>query len=141
MAIPTCWHPGTEAAAGIGNDVAVSDTDQATTELDVAAAEEAIAGGAELIDVRTAYEFEGGHIPGARNVELNDVPAAAESLPRDGTIVFSCRSGNRSSMAVAALREAGFEAFNIAGGLQAWVDADKPVDPPDGTVRAPLPPS
>ena len=44
-------------------------------------------------------------------------------------------------MAVAALREAGFEAFNIAGGLQAWVEAGKPVEPPDGGVRAPLPPS
>lgn len=126
----------------------MSDTEQpgggqaaATTELDVAAAEEAIAGGAELIDVRTAYEFEGGHIPEARNVELNDVPGATESLPREGKVVFVCRSGNRSSMAVAALREAGFEAYNIAGGLTAWIEAGKPVEPDGGEVRAPLPPS
>lgn len=125
----------------IANDVAVSDIEQATTELDVEAAEAAIAAGAELIDVRTEHEFEGGHIPQARSVELNEVPAAAESLDRERPVVFVCRGGNRSAMAVAALREAGFEAFNIAGGLQAWVDAGKPVDPSDGGVRSPLPPS
>ncbi len=44
-------------------------------------------------------------------------------------------------MAVAAFREAGFDAHNIAGGIQAWVDDDRPLEPEDGKIVDPLPPA
>jgi rhodanese-related sulfurtransferase len=56
-------------------------------------------------------------------------------------VVFYCRTGNRSSMAVDAFREAGYEAYNLAGGIEAWNAEGGQLEPDDGAVVAPLPPS
>jgi rhodanese-related sulfurtransferase len=102
-------------------------------------ATELIAGGAELVDVRRPVEFEGGHIAGARNIEMNDLARAAEELPRDRPLVLYCRSGNRSEMAAEALHQAGFDVHHIAGGLEAWAEAGNELEPADGAVVAPPP--
>ena len=112
-----------------------------STDIDPARAEELVSEGAELIDVRRAYEFEAGHIAGARNLEMNDLTASAETLPRDRPVVFYCRSGNRSSMAASAFREGGFDAYHVEGGITAWAEAGKPLEPASGEVVAPQPPS
>ena len=70
---------------------------------------------------------------------MNDLAAEADSIPRDRPVVFYCRGGNRSGMAAAAFREAGYDAHNMAGGLEGWVEAGLPIEPEDGEVRAPLP--
>lgn len=106
-----------------------------------ARAAELIEAGAALVDVRRPVEFEGGRIAGARNVELNELAAAAESLPRERPTLLYCRGGNRSQMAAEALREAGFDAHHLAGGLQAWVAAGRELEPTGGEVVAPPPPS
>lgn len=124
-----------------GKCVGVSEEIAASTELAPGRAAELIAAGAELIDVRRPYEFEGGHLRGARNIEMNELTAAADELGRERAVLFYCRSGNRSSMAVAAFSEAGFDAHNIAGGIQAWVAEDRPLEPSDGTIIDPLPPA
>jgi rhodanese-related sulfurtransferase len=93
----------------------------------------------EVIDVRRDYEFEAGHIPGARHVDLNELAAKADSLPKDRTVVFYCRSGNRSGMAAEAFGQAGFDAHNLAGGIMAWVDLENALEPEDGTVAGPRP--
>jgi rhodanese-related sulfurtransferase len=90
--------------------------------------------GAQLIDVREAYEHEQGHIPGSRNIEVTELTAAAESLDRDKPVVFYCRSGDRSSMPAEAYRASGWDAYSIEGGLAAWVEAGQPIEPEDGTV-------
>ena len=41
---------------------------------------------------------------------------------------------NRSAMAAHAFRRAGYEAYSMAGGVQAWFDEDRPLEPPGGTV-------
>jgi rhodanese-related sulfurtransferase len=97
--------------------------------------------GVAVIDVRRAYEFEAGHIPGARNIEMNDLTARAEEISREQPVLFYCRAGGRSSMAVDAFREAGYDAHNLAGGIEAWAAEGRPLDPADGRVRTPLPPS
>ncbi len=119
----------------------MSDAGQAETDLSVERFEELRAGGAELVDVRRDDEFEAGRLAGARHIELGELPAQADSLERDRALLFYCRTGNRSSMAVAAFREAGFEAFHLAGGIEAWVEAGRPLEPEDGEVRSPGPPS
>ena len=111
------------------------------TELDPTRVQQLVAEGAELIDVRRDYEWEGGRIAGARHIEVNDLAAQADSIPRDRPVVFYCRGGNRSGMAAAAFREAGYDAHNMAGGLEGWVEAGLPIEPEDGEVRAPLPAS
>lgn len=112
---------------------------ETTTELNPAEAESKIGDGAQLIDVRQRYEWDAGRIDGAVHVPLEELPAKAAELDRDREVVVQCRSGSRSAFAVAALREAGFDAFNLAGGLQAWVADGKPIEPEDGTVADPLP--
>lgn len=96
---------------------------------------------ATLVDVRRAYEFEGGRLPSATNIEMNELTTAADSLPRDRPLLFYCRRGNRSAMAADAFRQAGYDAHHLAGGIEAWVEAGRPLDPDGGEVRAPLPAS
>ncbi len=110
-------------------------------ELSPAQADALIEAGAELIDVRRPYEFEGGRIAGARNLEMNELSAHAEDLPRERPVIFYCRSGNRSSMAAEAFRQAGYDAHHLAGGLEAWRADGRPLEPEGGEVRPPLPAS
>jgi rhodanese-related sulfurtransferase len=42
-------------------------------------------------------------------------------------------------MAADAFREAGYDAYHVSGGIQAWADAGLPVE--GGEIRAPLPAS
>ena len=121
----------------------MSDDSQATVN-DLSAtrvAELRDSGRVELIDVRRNDEFEAGRLPGARQVEVNDVTAQAEAIPKDRMVVFYCRSGNRSGMVAQAFAEAGWDAHNLAGGIAAWVDAGLPLEPADGEVSEGQPPS
>jgi rhodanese-related sulfurtransferase len=109
------------------------------TEVDPARAAELIEAGAEAIDVRRADEWEAGRIAGARQIEINLLQGEAESIARDRPVVFYCRSGSRSALAAAAFRLAGWDAHNLAGGLEGWVADGLPLDPPDGEVVQPGP--
>jgi len=115
--------------------------DETATETDITPqrASELAESGALVIDVRRAYEFEAGHIAGARRLEMNELTSSAESIPRDEAVVFYCRTGNRSGMAAAAFRQAGFDAYHVDGGLQEWVDQGLELEPPDGEVAEPRP--
>jgi rhodanese-related sulfurtransferase len=96
---------------------------------------EALAGDdVELIDVREPYEWEAGRIPGARHIELERLAARADELPTDRTIVFQCRLGVRSAMAMQAFRASGWDAYHLGGGIQRWVAEGFPLDPEDGHV-------
>jgi len=93
------------------------------------------AGEVQLIDVREPYEWEAGRIPGdVRHIELERLSSQAASIDKDKLVVSQCRLGARSLMAAQAFRRAGYDAYSLAGGLQAWHDAGLPLDPPDGTV-------
>jgi phage shock protein E len=119
----------------------MNDEQAVTGEVSPAEAVELIEAGAELIDVRRPYEFEGGRIAGARNIEMNELAQRAEELPRDRPVLLYCRGGNRSGMAAEALRQAGFDAHHITGGLEAWEADGRPLEPEGGEVRPPLPAS
>jgi len=88
----------------------------------------------ELIDVREAYEWEAGRIDGARHIELERLASQAESIDRERPVVFQCRLGARSAMATQAFRASGYNAMNLEGGIQAWVEAGLPLVPEGGTV-------
>ncbi|MBJ7323855.1 MAG: rhodanese-like domain-containing protein, partial [Rhodococcus sp.] len=51
-------------------------------------------------------------------------------------LVVVCRSGARSSKAVAALTDAGRAAHNLSGGMKAWHEDGRPVVRDDGTPGA-----
>jgi rhodanese-related sulfurtransferase len=87
-----------------------------------------------LIDVRESYEHEAGRIDGARHVEIPHLTAAAAELDAEQPIVFYCRSGGRSAMTTQAFRASGFAAYNLTGGLLAWVEKGLPIVPDGGNV-------
>jgi rhodanese-related sulfurtransferase len=97
-------------------------------------ARELIDGGAQVVDVRTTAEHAAGHIAGAAHVPLDRLDEDAGELDRDRPLVVYCRGGNRSAMAAEALRNSGWEAHSIEGGLAAWAEVGLPLEPEDGEV-------
>ncbi len=78
--------------------------------------------GAVIVDVRTAAEFNTGHLEGSKNIPLDMVKKEAASLKKlNKPIVLVCRSGTRSGLAKSILSTAGVEAYN--GG--AWSSVNK----------------
>jgi rhodanese-related sulfurtransferase len=80
-----------------------------------------------LLDVRTPEEFHTGHIDGAKSLPLRSLPLRLNELSKSQEILCVCASGSRSSQAVKTLVGAGYNATNLAGGMQAWVKAGLPV--------------
>jgi rhodanese-related sulfurtransferase len=103
------------------------------------AAEMVEAGEAQLIDVRQDFEWELSRIPAATHLPLDQLPARTAELDADRTIVFQCRSGARSGMAAQAFRASGREAFNLAGGIEAWVERGLEIEPAGAPIASPRP--
>jgi adenylyltransferase/sulfurtransferase len=81
----------------------------------------------EIIDVREPYEWQIGHIPGARLVPLAAIPDEIPRLDKKRTIVLYCKVGARSRHAAEQLARAGAaDVRNLAGGIIRWIDE---VDP------------
>lgn len=83
-----------------------------------------------VLDVRTAAEFEEGHLQGAVLIDQgqsNFIEKAKATLPIDKKIAIYCRSGRRSANAANRLSEVGYKCVNLKGGIIAWKDADMPV--------------
>lgn len=59
-----------------------------------------------ILDVRQRSEYEGGHVPGAMNVELGSVEAEAVSLP-SGPVTTQCGHGERAMTAASLLQRDG----------------------------------
>jgi len=91
-------------------------------------------GTVQLVDVRTPVEHEAGRIGGDRHVPLAALASEAQTIDRAQPVVFYCRSGSRSAMATEAFRSAGFDAYNLTGGLLDWQAAGLPLEPADGYV-------
>ena len=71
-----------------------------------------------VVDVRSSWEYETGHIPGAKNIPLEEIPAKTAEFKNLGTpIVLYCRSGNRSGMGVTILKQNGVTEVYNGGGL------------------------
>ena len=81
----------------------------------------------QVVDVRTPEERPDGVIEGDVLIPLAELSARASEIDPSRPSLIYCRTGNRSSMAVAALRAAGYDAHNLAGGMVAWLQAGLPV--------------
>jgi molybdopterin/thiamine biosynthesis adenylyltransferase/rhodanese-related sulfurtransferase len=80
----------------------------------------------EIVDVRESPEHEINRIAGSRLIPLGELPSRLGEIDPTRDVVAYCRVGVRSATAVALLRAAGFRAWNLAGGIVAWIDQ---VDP------------
>jgi rhodanese-related sulfurtransferase len=103
------------------------------------AAEMLAAGEARIVDIRQPSEWEEGRIPGADLIPLEQLPTRASEIDDGRPIIFMCRSGNRSAMATEAFVASGRSAFNLAGGIEAWVETGLEIEPADGGVALPQP--
>jgi rhodanese-related sulfurtransferase len=84
-------------------------------------ARDLVAAGAQLIDVRTRGEFESGHLAGAENVPLDELPVLAKGLANTGKpLVVYCQSGMRSARAKRLLRAAGALEVHDLGAMSRW---------------------
>ena len=83
-----------------------------------------------VVDLRPSGDFEKGHIPGSKNVQMsqfdpeNKQLAAARALP----VVLVCKTGQTANTAAKRLKKAGFEqVYVLEGGIGAWQQADLPL--------------
>ena len=82
-----------------------------------------------LLDVREPWEFEAGHVPGARLIPLAELEDRVNEVPRDRPILAICHSGQRSLAAAGYLIQLGYAAVsNVDGGTAAWVERGYPVE-------------
>ncbi len=81
---------------------------------------ELVAEGATLVDVREAGEWRSGHAALAIHITLSQLARQTRRLPQDRPVVVMCQSGSRSKVAAKQLRNAGFRATSLSGGIGTW---------------------
>ena len=78
-----------------------------------------VAGGATVVDVRTAPEYAAGHIPGSVNVPVDDLRGRLGDLPA-GELLVVCAVGIRGYLAARTLAQQGRAVANVDGGYLTW---------------------
>ena len=116
-------HDLVAAAKTRVQEISILDADQAIREADL------------LLDVREADEFAAGHLSGAVHISRGMLEFKFSSnpalQPRDLKIVLYCKTSGRAALSAVALQEMGYlNVQSLAGGLDAWVSAGKPVVKP-----------
>ena len=83
-----------------------------------------------LLDVRTAGEFGGGHLPKATNIDFRspDFANKIKELPKDKPVFVYCLSGGRSAQAAEILRNNGYQVTELQGGYLKWTTKLKPLE-------------
>ena len=77
----------------------------------------------QILDVRRADEYEAGHLPNTINIAHTRLLAELDKIPKDKPLFVHCLSGGRSSYATGLLQSHGFDATQLDGGYQAWIQA------------------
>lgn len=80
-------------------------------------------GSHQLVDVRTAEEFQAGHLKNAQNICVtdDDFKENIAKLDKDKPVYLYCRSGKRSATAAKILKDLGFkEIYDMEGGYLNW---------------------
>jgi rhodanese-related sulfurtransferase len=86
---------------------------------------------AQVLDVRDAGEYGGGHALGAKNLPLARLESGAGDVvkKKDAALIVYCDTGDRAAKAVAALKKQGYtRVVNLSGGFGAWKQAGLPVE-------------
>jgi cysteine synthase/rhodanese-related sulfurtransferase len=84
-----------------------------------------------LIDVRAQDSYARGHLPGAKNIPVDEITGRASELPqdRDAPIVTVCQRGNASLPGMLVLKSLGYRNVkSLNGGTSAWAAQGLPVE-------------
>jgi rhodanese-related sulfurtransferase len=84
-----------------------------------------------IVDVRTAEEFNAGHIQGAKNIDIssNDFETQLAKLDKKQPTLVHCQAGGRSTRALKTFEKLGFtKVIHLDGGFGGWEDAGQPVE-------------
>ncbi|OFW76157.1 MAG: hypothetical protein A2621_01520 [Alphaproteobacteria bacterium RIFCSPHIGHO2_01_FULL_41_14] len=82
-----------------------------------------------MLDVREPWEVKKVSLKGAVNIPLSDLIARQTELPLERPLYVVCHHGVRSLKVALFLREQGYEAYSLKGGIDAWA---RDVDPSVG---------
>ncbi len=82
-----------------------------------------------LLDVREPKEYAIAKIGGSVLIPLAALPGRLGELDKSAKVVVHCKGGGRSAKAVTLLREKGYDAVNLAGGIDAWSEKIDPSVP------------
>jgi len=114
-ATPPAEAPATTSSAAPAPTAAAASFDR----VDGAKAHDLVKSGAVLVDVRSADEYQAGHIEGAVNVPIDDV-ATHDFGGKDKPLVLYCRAGHRSEKAAQTLSSQGYTQVHLLGAMSAW---------------------
>ena len=84
----------------------------------------------KVLDVRTAEEFNSGHIKGAINIDIraSDAFSKINKLNRNQKYIVHCYTHHRSGMAVDQMQEAGFKTiYQMMDGFSGWEENNLPI--------------
>ena len=85
----------------------------------------------QILDVRTASEFNGGHIQHALQanwMDKNEFTDRTQHLDKSQPVYVYCQAGGRSASAQTFLVEQGFKVINLEGGMSNWKMNGFPVE-------------
>jgi rhodanese-related sulfurtransferase len=98
--------------------------------LGVEEARREIAGGdATAVDVRSDEEWSEGHVPGAIHLPDGDPEAGTKPLEDGARLMVIAKDGKLALRAAKDLRESGYDAVAVDGGMGDWVSEDFPIQP------------
>ena len=85
-----------------------------------------------LVDVRTPGEWENdGILEGAALITINNLAQHLDEIPMDMPIMVYCKAGTRGNFGAIMLQMLGYDAYNLKGGIMAWVEAGYEVVAPE----------
>jgi rhodanese-related sulfurtransferase len=85
-------------------------------------------GAVQLVDVRGHAEREAARVPAALHIPVAELHSRRDELAADRPVVFLCGDGDESLIAARAFRAAGWDAFQVEGGLRRWHEAGGPLE-------------
>lgn len=98
--------------------------------VNVEAFEKGLSAQVQVLDVRTPEEFNQGHLKDAMLADWNnqeEFKRRVAALEKDEPVYLYCLSGGRSAAATKYMRNEGFEVVELKGGINAWKQANLPL--------------
>lgn len=82
-----------------------------------------------VLDIRDQKEFDSGHLSSAINIPYSKLASRLDELAthKERPIILVCKSGQTVGVAGKMLREKGFNAMRLSGGMMEWSNQNLPV--------------